>query len=144
MRRVIAKTVRGAGYEWFAAENGREGMQLVAAYDPALVITDIFMPEMDGIEIIRILRCERPTLPILAISGGFGGQWHSLNYLGMARELGATMTLRKPFRVSVLLEAVAFLLGNPVLAPPDHSSAKADGKPDANESIRAPRKASQA
>ncbi len=74
---------------------------------PALVITDIVMPDTEGIETIRELRREASTIPILAISGGS----HPL-YLRAATELGATAALAKPFGADELLSAVVELLNS--------------------------------
>ena|SRR5947208_16513251 len=70
MRRLIARILNGAGHEVHEAGNGRDGIALFHRVHPAFVITDIVMPDMEGIEMIRELRRQAPTIPILAISGG--------------------------------------------------------------------------
>jgi len=98
-----------AGYEVVEARNGREGVHHFRAMPPDLVITDILMPEQEGLETIRALRQTCPAIKIIAISGG--GQKRTLNFLFVAEKLGAQRTLWKPFRRQELLEAVRELLG---------------------------------
>ncbi|MCH8154484.1 MAG: response regulator [Proteobacteria bacterium] len=71
---------------------------------PDLIITDIIMPEKEGVETIIALRRADPDLPIIAISGG--GRLDATDFLTMAGKLGARRTLSKPFRRDQLLEAV--------------------------------------
>lgn len=104
MRSLIARVLKGAGHTVHEASNGRQGIDLYRRENPALVIMDIIMPDMEGIETIRALRREAPTLPILAISGSI----HAL-YLDAATTLGATGVLAKPFGVDELLSAVGEL-----------------------------------
>jgi CheY-like chemotaxis protein len=103
-----------AGYDVVEARNGCEGVQRFRAMPPDLVITDIFMPEQEGLETIRILRQTCPAIKIIAISGG--GQKRTLNFLSVAEKLGAQRTLWKPFRRQELLEAVRELLGEDTAA----------------------------
>jgi twitching motility two-component system response regulator PilH len=105
MRRLIARILTGAGHEVHEAENGRDGIGLFHRVHPALVITDIVMPDMEGLEMIRELHQEAPTIPILAISGGGPPV-----YLRAATGLGATAALAKPFGVAELLSVVERLL----------------------------------
>ena len=118
MRRLIARILTGAGHKVHEAANGRDGIGVFQRVHPALVITDIVMPEMEGIEMIRELRQEAPTIPILAISGGGPAV-----YLRAATGLGATATLAKPFGAAAFLSTVERLLkeGNGA-SPPDHSA----------------------
>jgi CheY-like chemotaxis protein len=105
MRRLMSRILKAAGHTVHEATNGREGIDRFRQLRPALVITDIVMPDMEGIETIRALRLEGPTVPIIAISGGSGP-----NYLRAATELGATASLEKPFAAEELLAAVRELL----------------------------------
>jgi CheY-like chemotaxis protein len=95
--------------EVFVAKNGSEGLKMVQGDCFDLVVTDLLMPEKDGIETIIELRKRDATLPILAISGG-GTIGHRGDLLRMAQELGATTTLPKPFTRDQLLEAVSLCL----------------------------------
>jgi DNA-binding response OmpR family regulator len=106
MRRLLVRVLSGAGHTVHEAENGRDGIGLFHRVNPVLVITDIVMPDMEGIEMIRELRQEDPTIPILAISGG----GNLALYLRAATALGATAALAKPFGTDELLSTVTDLL----------------------------------
>ena len=108
-RQMLAKMLERAGYEVTEAANGREGMRLFREAPSELVITDILMPEQDGVETVIELKREFADTGIIAISGG--GQIDSKEYLRMAERLGVTHTLSKPFGREELLDAVKELLG---------------------------------
>jgi DNA-binding response OmpR family regulator len=101
---VLAKQ----GHEIRTAPNGKLGMALTAKRKFDLIITDIIMPEQDGIETIEQLRRVSPHLPILAISGC--GTVGDTDFLKAALAIGATDTLAKPFRAMQLVEKVSALL----------------------------------
>ena len=105
MRRLLARILKGAGHSIYEAENGRVGMELFRQQRPALVISDIVMPDTEGIETIMALRRDNPDLLIIAISGG-----SDPIYLDMATKLGATGSLQKPFSPDQLLRLVDVLL----------------------------------
>jgi DNA-binding NtrC family response regulator len=118
MRRLIARILNGSGHTVHQANNGRDGIGLFHRVHPALVITDIVMPDMEGIEMIRELHREAPTIPILAISGGGPAV-----YLQAATGLGATAALAKPFGAAELLSVVERLLKEGGCAShPDHNA----------------------
>jgi len=102
MRDVLEETLMPAGHEVWSAVNGQEGVALFRAHPADLVITDLLMPEKEGLETIRELRSARPALRIIAISGA-SPEWRVLE---MARKLGAQKTLAKPFTPQDILEAV--------------------------------------
>jgi DNA-binding NtrC family response regulator len=104
LRRTLAIVLADAGHAVSTAENGRDGLRALrdGAFD--LVITDIIMPEMEGMETIRELRHRMPDLKIIAISGGWAT---SKSYLDMAEGLGAHYTLAKPFEAQELLDLIA-------------------------------------
>ena len=104
MRYLLRQILTSAGYDVCEAADGAAGARLFRQERPELVITDIFMPEQDGIETILALKREFPTVKIIAISGG--GQNGDLNYLAMTRTLGADRVLRKPFTHQELLTIV--------------------------------------
>ena len=105
MRRLLSRALNGAGHTVHEASDGRGALEAYYRLRPALVITDIVMPDMEGIEMIRELHREAPTIPILAISGGGPPV-----YLRAATGLGATAALAKPFGVAELLSVVERLL----------------------------------
>ncbi len=108
MRGMLRQALERAGYEVEEARDGREGLWRYQASPPALVITDILMPEKEGLEIIRDLRRDNPEVKIIAISGG--GRTGNLNFLEIAAKLGAQRTLQKPFGLRELLQTVQELL----------------------------------
>jgi DNA-binding response OmpR family regulator len=108
---MIKKMLEKAGYEVIVASNGKEGMRLFERDKPDLVITDIIMPEKEGLETIFELRRMHPDLKIIAISGG--GRISPDGYLPGAKLLGANMVFQKPLVQKEFLEAVASLLEDP-------------------------------
>jgi DNA-binding response OmpR family regulator len=117
MRRLIARILTGAGHTVHQANDGRNGIELFHRVHPGLVITDIVMPDMEGIEMIRELHQEAPEIPILAISGG-GPEV----YLRAATGLGATAALAKPFGAAELLSVVERLLKGSRASQPDQGA----------------------
>ena len=104
VRYAIQRVARGEGFAVVLAANGEEGLGLLESVSPALVITDLIMPEKEGLETIRELRKRRPDLPIIAISGG--GRLVGRDFLDLARKLGAQEALAKPFEPEQLVEAM--------------------------------------
>jgi DNA-binding response OmpR family regulator len=109
VRRFLARALAREGHEVVLASDGHEGLTVARKESPDLVITDIFMPEREGLDTIMELRRWRPDLRIMAISGG--GHFATGDYLRVARDMGAAITLSKPIDVRTLREAVAALLG---------------------------------
>ena len=102
------------GHTVIEARNGEEGLKLFQDAGPDLLITDLVMPDMEGLELIAGLRHVAPRPRIIAISGD--SKFSEPVYLPTARQLGAQRVLAKPIRPDVLLEAVASVLAEP--APP--------------------------
>lgn len=109
VRATLRMVLEDAGYEVQEAENGRRGVELFRRSPPDVVITDIIMPEQEGIETIIELRKQSPSLPIIAISGGV--HTGTLDVLAFARRLGADEILAKPFGPGEMVEAVERILG---------------------------------
>jgi CheY-like chemotaxis protein len=105
VRAMLQQTLAEAGYQVHAAGDGREAMRLVAAQPFDLVLTDLVMPEQEGIETIRRLHRDYPALRIVAISGAMDAV-----YLKTAELLGAHVALRKPLDAKGLLRTVRELL----------------------------------
>jgi YesN/AraC family two-component response regulator len=105
-RRSVGR--RSAGHTVIETCNGREGLRLYRREPAEIVITDIFMPEQEGLETITALRREFPGVKIIAISGG--GQRGRLDFLDVAARLGAERTFHKPFDLQEILAAVREIL----------------------------------
>lgn len=107
-RPMVKQMLEQAGYEVLEAANGKQGVEVFRAEVPDLVITDIIMPEQEGIETIMGLIKENPNAPVIAMSGG--GRFTGIDVLGSARKFGAKQVLSKPFKRAELLEAVEEVL----------------------------------
>src|SRR3954452_22854668 len=107
-RRLIAQVLTEAGHQVRQAADGAEGLALCLERTPDLVITDIVMPRMEGIETILQLTRRRPGIAVLAISGAEPASV----YLRAATALGAAASLPKPFTVEQLLAGVEELLAD--------------------------------
>ena len=110
MRDLLCKTMQWAGFEVESAENGRLGQQLFEEQPADLIITDLIMPEQEGLETIRILKQGYPAVKIIAISGG--GRIGPEAYLPAAMELGADRVFSKPFDIKELVTTVQKLLAD--------------------------------
>jgi len=108
VRDFLESLLERAGYETVTAANGKEGVDVFATSPVDLVITDIIMPEKDGIETIMDMKRLNPALKVIAISGG--GRSEPEDYLHSARLLGADRTVRKPFNNEDILQSVRALL----------------------------------
>ena len=106
IRALLRATLEGAGHEVTEAPNGRLGLELYRFRPTDLVITDILMPEMNGLDMLLELTREFLHAKVIAISGAGGEQ----NVLDLAKLLGARRTFRKPFSVPRLLAAVRYEL----------------------------------
>ncbi|MFP4059759.1 MAG: response regulator [Bacteroidota bacterium] len=98
------------GYNVTTADNGMEISVITESFQPHLIITDIIMPEMDGIEVIIQIRKKLPDTRIIAISGG--GRISADNHLKIAEKLGADAVLTKPFSTNELKNTINSLKNN--------------------------------
>jgi len=105
VRGFLRTVLAGGGYEVTVVADGKQALEQARAGDVDLVITDLVMPEQEGIGTIRALRRDMPGVKIIAISGAFGGQ-----YLKAAEMLGADGILRKPVSAESLLAKVSDVL----------------------------------
>ncbi len=103
------RALERAGYDVRTAANGSEALRHFAGDPTDLVVTDILMPDMDGIEFIMRLRATFPETPIIAMSGG--GMLPKDTLLAASQVLGAVHTLSKPFAAEQLTACVAHALG---------------------------------
>lgn len=106
--RSLATQLTQAGSTVAVAQDGRVGLEKFKEFQPDLVITDIIMPEREGIETIVAIKAIRPDTRILAISGG--GRVGAAEFLKLALSLGADAALAKPFRSGELVARAAELL----------------------------------
>ncbi len=109
---ILALTKRileHAGHEVIEATGGEAALRMLGETEIDLLITDLVMPGLDGLELIRLVRQRLPHLPIIAVSGG--ERMGPGTLLGPAGHLGANRTLAKPFSRQDLMTAVDELLG---------------------------------
>lgn len=104
LRELFARYLCGIGHEVRTAADGNEAMAALSEAPADLLVTDINMPDMDGIEILTALRRQGSVLPVVAISGG--GYLDKNLLLSSAAMLGAVITLEKPFALEELRAAV--------------------------------------
>lgn len=107
IRQDLCGVLREAGYYIHEAANGKAGLQAYAEYGPNLIITDIYMPEVDGIELIKTVRGKSSEIPIIAISSGW-------KYLEVADLFGANKAFYKPLQQNLLLNSIQTLLDAPL------------------------------
>jgi len=110
---ALLKALEQSGFRVFTARSGREATAKISEHPVDLLITDLNMPDEDGIEIIRRLRKNHPQLKVIAMSGTFGP-----NIMTIAQKLGADATLSKPMTAAQLLECIRRLSD----VAPDHLS----------------------
>lgn len=116
VRAMMSYLLGTKGHAVVEAASGREGLARIVSESFDLLIVDIFMPDMDGLETITRVLKHNAALPILVVSGmtfrSSSGSTEPPDFLGMATKLGAVRSLRKPFRASELLTAVEDCLNN--------------------------------
>ncbi len=115
VRHMLTETVRNAGYIVHAVADGKRALAAFEQIAPDIVISDIIMPEGEGLETIQALHRQRPEMPIIAISGG--GLVGPDSYLRCARHMGADRAFTKPLDTPMLLEAIREL----TRTVPDHA-----------------------
>lgn len=104
VRELLRDTLEPLGHTIVEASNGLMGVEAFKQAQFELVITDIIMPDQEGIETIQKIRQLRPDQKIIAMSGG--GRTKTVEFLQIASKLGATGVLKKPFAPSVLRDVV--------------------------------------
>lgn len=103
-RFALAKYLRREGFEVVEAVNGKDAVIEREIDDADIMVTDILMPDRDGIELLADLRLKSSNLPVIAISGG--GRISSDEYLETAEALGAAKVFKKPFDEAALADAI--------------------------------------
>ena len=107
MRAMLEQTLKAAGHEVISAADGKEGMEQHCTSPADLVITDLYMPNQEGLETIGELRRRFPEVAIIAMSG----KTAALTMLSVAQKFGAVGILQKPFAADELIAAVEKALG---------------------------------
>jgi CheY-like chemotaxis protein len=116
---ILATALRRRGYRAAAVADGAQALRCLQTMPIHLVISDVSMPGVDGLELLNRLRAQRPDLPVIAMSGGMNGLFRGslggdpLFLLRTAQSLGARCTLPKPFAIEDLLQAVRHFVGAP-------------------------------
>jgi CheY-like chemotaxis protein len=108
VRQLVGRILVGANYSVLEAQDGDVGVALFQQHRPLLVITDLFMPNKEGIETIQEIRRLSPGTKIIAMSASTSATGKL--YLGAAKKLGADAILAKPFESAELLEVVDRLI----------------------------------
>ena len=107
IREGLKTSLENEGYQTETASNGTEVPGIIQSFGPQLIISDIIMPEMDGIEVIIEIKKRFQKIKIIAISGG--GRISADNHLNIAKKLGADAILTKPFSMRELKETITQL-----------------------------------
>lgn len=102
--KTVQKMLSVDSWDVRLASSGRDALEQISKQAPDLVVTDIIMPDMEGLEIIVTLQKSNPQIRIVAVSGS--GRLNEVDYLEYAEKLGAYATLTKPFRREELLSIV--------------------------------------
>jgi CheY-like chemotaxis protein len=108
IRKLLEGVLHSSGYRVLEASDGRQAVEQLGNNTVDLLITDLLMPDQEGIETIRSVRKRFPGLKIIAMSGGFGEQ-----FLNIAKLMGAHRMIRKPFETQAIREAIRHLLSHP-------------------------------
>lgn len=113
IRSLLEHFLKGAGHKVIVVSNAREACEVMTKHMFDLVITDVLMPEGDGLDLITELKKTQPRARILAMSGG-GRYLEGSDYLKLAKGLGAHSAMMKPFTWQQLQEAIYLVLTAPV------------------------------
>lgn len=109
-RSVLVQMLTRAGYEVRQAGDGNQAVEVCSDFNPDLVLTDIIMPDKEGLETIQDLLTLNPNLKIIAMSGG--GKFGPDSYLPLAQKLGAKASLQKPFMREELISTIESVLNS--------------------------------
>lgn len=108
VRTAVSLALRAKGFEVVTAENGHAGLRAFRTSPFDLAIVDIFMPEMDGVKLIKAVRQRNPNFPVIAVSGVHlrGSERTALDLFPLAPELSDVVCLQKPFGPAELMQAI--------------------------------------
>ena len=122
VRATVQAMLVDRGHEVIPAVDGEDGLLQLSEQPFDLIICDVIMPNMDGLEMVREIRRLSTEIPIISMTGSFmrstGGAHLNAVYLRLCSELGATKVIAKPFRARDLLPLVQQCLGRPRANPP--------------------------
>ncbi len=107
-RNVLVQMLVKVNHDVREAGDGNRALSICDSFEPDLVLTDIIMPDKEGLETIQELIAKFPHIKIIAMSGG--GRFGPDSYLPLAKKLGARRTLQKPFMRDELLSAISEVL----------------------------------
>jgi DNA-binding response OmpR family regulator len=120
VRTALRDALASEGYEVETAPDGERAMQMHENAPANILITDLFMPEQDGLETLQYFRARDPSMPIVVISGWKHGQ--KTDHLAVAQHAGANVILRKPFELGELLARLETLISEMNAAPKDQAA----------------------
>lgn len=109
IREMIGEYLKTEGFEVETAADGAQGLAAFRRRPAALIITDLVMPEKEGLEVITEIKQLNPSTKIIAVSGG--GYNQNLAYLTIAERLGADRAISKPVKIEALMALIRELLG---------------------------------
>ena len=109
-RNVLVQMLKNSGYFVQQAGDGDQALEICCEFDPDIVITDIIMPNKEGLETIQDLMAIKPGIKIIAMSGG--GKYGPYSYLPLALKLGAKAVLEKPFMRNEMIEVIENVLNS--------------------------------
>jgi DNA-binding response OmpR family regulator len=109
LRRYLEDALQECGYVTHVAGNGREAAQWLQSHTVDIVLTDVLMPEQDGVRLVAEIRQHHKRLPVVVMSGR-GRTDLSVDSLSLARSMGVDATLEKPFSLAELERTLAFVL----------------------------------
>ena len=110
IRSLVRVVLASDDREFVEACNGTEAQEILETSEFDLVISDVIMPDCDGIELVMAIRRKLPKVPVIVMSGG--GRVQAAHYLNLAEKLGAAKVFEKPFNTAELRAAAAELLGD--------------------------------
>lgn len=105
LRTLLSDLLASSGYDVSAAADGEEAIAAIRANKPDLVLLDIQMPRMNGIEVLKFINQNYPTLHVIMLTG-----FADLKYAMEAREFGARDFVSKPYKVDDILETISRVL----------------------------------
>ena len=108
IRKMVRAVLAEEKYAFTEASNGVEALEIMETQSFDLILTDVIMPDCDGIELVMSVRKKLPDIKVIVMSGG--GRVRADHYLNLAEKLGAARVFEKPFNTAELRETVSELL----------------------------------